>query len=338
MRRTISPLLSVLTLGCLALALGNRPSADVGDHDVAPEGASPPLALGERVTMPDTPTAQFDFWLGSWEVQNRHLRDGQWHDSGTARATIRSVAGGRAVLEQWNGTVGGQPLIGFSLRAWDGEAWPTWLYWHGGTLGAWGQMIGTREGRTMVLTPPGGESPRYTFSDAYGDSARWSESRKGEDGSWTTSWIMDFRRDEPPVALDAASAEVRELGNSAQFLPNREQVQRLVGSFSTSGEIRPAGKAPRTVTVRTTATSMTDGAGLLLFVDYEKHHSATAVAFDGRTKQWGAIRADSDRAGMTRPAVRWSEDGLELGLDGGWVERWSCANESCRWSREQTSG
>ena len=92
---------------------------------------------GAAIPLPDDPHRQFDFWLGEWNVQNKHLRDGDWNDSGTAVALIQAVVDDGAVLEQWNGELGGDPLIGFSLRAYDPELgnWPVYLNWHGGRPG-----------------------------------------------------------------------------------------------------------------------------------------------------------------------------------------------------------
>ncbi len=57
------------------------------------------------------------------------------------------VAEGAAVLERWTGELGGDPLIGFTLRAYDPELgkWSVWLNWHGGKPGGFSPMQWTRE-------------------------------------------------------------------------------------------------------------------------------------------------------------------------------------------------
>ena len=105
---------------------------------------SPPVPVpempsqGAAIPLPDDPHRQFDFWLGEWDVQNKRVRrNGEWNDTGTARALIQPVLDGGAVLEQWNGTLDGEPLIGFSLRALDPatHGWDIWLNWHTGKPG-----------------------------------------------------------------------------------------------------------------------------------------------------------------------------------------------------------
>jgi len=55
----------------------------------------PPMPeIGEVVTISEDPGHQFDFWLGEWDVLNKHLRGGAWVDSGVGVALIQSVAGG----------------------------------------------------------------------------------------------------------------------------------------------------------------------------------------------------------------------------------------------------
>jgi hypothetical protein len=49
-----------------------------------------------------------DFWVGEWKVQNRMLQAKGWIDAGVAKARIRPILGGMAILEEWNGESGGR--------------------------------------------------------------------------------------------------------------------------------------------------------------------------------------------------------------------------------------
>ena len=45
---------------------------------------------------------QFDFWVGEWNVQNKHLQpDGNWKKSGKAVTRNYYVTGQNAVIELW---------------------------------------------------------------------------------------------------------------------------------------------------------------------------------------------------------------------------------------------
>ena len=53
-----------------------------------------PTIRAARLPIAEDPGHQFDFWLGEWDVLNKHLRGGAWVDSGVGVALIQSVAGG----------------------------------------------------------------------------------------------------------------------------------------------------------------------------------------------------------------------------------------------------
>lgn len=160
-----------------------------------------------------SPWNQFDFWLGEWTVNNRHIQpDASWRDTGTSRARITPVLGGRAVFEEWSGELEGRGrVIGMSLRAWDPsrEKWRLLLNWPGGSS-SFGILEGTfRHGRGEFLAGGGGRWTRYTFSDALADSVRWDSARTTDGGrSWSTDWIMEFSRSAPAATDDRALFEV----------------------------------------------------------------------------------------------------------------------------------
>jgi hypothetical protein len=60
------------------------------------------LALLLVQAMPADPQRQFDFWIGEWTVQNRHIQpDGSWNDGEVTRAT-EEVTQERLFDVEWN--------------------------------------------------------------------------------------------------------------------------------------------------------------------------------------------------------------------------------------------
>ncbi len=148
------------------------------------------LALGEA-----DPHRQFDFWLGEWSVQNRHMDDeGTWSDGDVTRARITSVCAGRAVLEEWAGPFRGSFMNGFSLRSFDPvrRRWDLVLHWTTDGNAAFGTLEGAfRHGRGEFFAG----STRYSFSDALPNSVRWDSATSADGGvTWKTNWIMEFSR------------------------------------------------------------------------------------------------------------------------------------------------
>lgn len=178
-------------------------------------------------TAPPDPRRQFDFWVGEWSVQNRHLQaDGSWADGTRTRARITPVCGGAAILEEWAGPLHGSFMNGFSLRAWNAEdaRWDLVLFWTVDGNAAFGRLHGTfRHGRGEFFVPTRGSSlTRYTFSDALPETVRWDSARSEDGGqTWRTDWIMEFER-------TAAAADTHPAGlfekpwNSGALSPHAE--------------------------------------------------------------------------------------------------------------------
>ena len=145
-------------------------------------------------------TRQFDFWIGEWNVQNRHMQpDGSWIDGTRTRARITPVCRGNAILEEWAGPFRGSFMNGFSLRSWNPaqEHWDLVLLWTANGIGSFGRLSGRfRHGRGEFLS--GSQGPnrtRYTFSDGLPDTVRWDSSTSADAGvHWKTDWIMEFTR------------------------------------------------------------------------------------------------------------------------------------------------
>ena len=187
-------------------------------------GAPEPLAISPHATCPPPltepfrpssptepveesttdPSHQFDFSLGEWTVLNRHLNEqGRWIDGDVARVRITPVMGGRAVLEEWDGSVHGAALNGFNLLAYDPsiDRWTMLLYWTADGEGSFGQVHGNfRHGRGEFIAPEiGPRQTRYTFSDCQSETMRWDAATTQDFGvTWKTDWIMEFSRTHMP--------------------------------------------------------------------------------------------------------------------------------------------
>ncbi len=161
------------------------------------------LGLVPQVTQvapaPD-PARQFDFWIGEWSVQNRHIqKDNTWRDGDVTRARITPVCGGAALIEEWAGPLHGNFMNGFSLRSFDPAAnqWTILLFWTVNGDGAFGRMRGSfRHGRGEFLSSTQAQDrTRYSFSDALPETVRWDEAYTKDEGrTWFTDWIMEFSR------------------------------------------------------------------------------------------------------------------------------------------------
>lgn len=158
------------------------------------------LAAPADVVAQDTPAPcaspeyrQFDFWIGVWEVTNPEGKV-------VGRNTIRSVIGGCALHEHWEGTSGG---IGESINAYDRrtDSWhQTWVGGRGLVLRLEG---GLRDG-SMVLEGElieGGNVAlqRITWTPADDGSVRQLWEASDDDGqTWTTAFDGTYRKVDTP--------------------------------------------------------------------------------------------------------------------------------------------
>lgn len=291
------------------------------------------LTVAATAIAPLAPPApesrQFDFWLGTWSVNNRRLQaGGAWRDEGRAVARIDSILGGRAVLERWTGQ-GGYPIFGFSVRAWEPnrERWVIVLNWPGGGRAPrFSAMEGTfRHGRGAFF-PPGydGTWPqvtRFTFSDGLADSCRWDMAQTTDGGeSWRTSWIMEFSRIGDPHALDATNAPVDLPPASSPCTDSRARAHdAIVGAWSGTLRERSPDGTWREGTARFRASSMIKGCGALHFldgtVDGATTHRFLATAFDFGAETWNGRFID-DQVPRIRALSGAPGDALVLAEEG----------------------
>lgn len=162
---------------------------------------------------PEPEARAFDFWIGEWDVRNRHRRpnsdDPAWVDTGLATNRVYAVLEGCAIVEHWRGTVSGRELIGFSVRAWNPRMreWDLVLLWPQPERPNFGVLQGTfRHGRGEFFfdgTNAQGQPlrNRYSFADITPASLRWDVAVSADAGlTWRTNWIMEFTRRPPEAA------------------------------------------------------------------------------------------------------------------------------------------
>lgn len=97
---------------------------------------------------------QFDFWLGSWQVQNA---DGDL----VGHNEIRRVAGGCALLESWRGVDGGE---GISINSYDADARRWTQRWVGAGVTLWLEG-GIEDGQMVLASPAARHSPQGPLLD-----------------------------------------------------------------------------------------------------------------------------------------------------------------------------
>jgi hypothetical protein len=145
----------------------------------------------------------FDFYVGTWQIHNRRLRNSladstDWYEfEATSRA--RPVLGGTGNFDEFEAPTEG--ISGLTLRLFDPERDEWLLYWagsRGGPLGPpqVGRINGNRgefygddvfDGRPIRVV--------YIWSEITPTSARWEQAfSPGRGETWETNWIMESTR------------------------------------------------------------------------------------------------------------------------------------------------
>jgi hypothetical protein len=147
----------------------------------------------------------FDFWMGSWKVRNRCLRErlaasDEWVEF-DATVTARPLAGVLGNEDEFRTDHDGG-FVGMSFRFFDPET-KTWsIYWadsrrpgkldppvYGSFEGERGSFQGadTLGGRPILV--------RFDWSGVTTPTPRWEQSFSVDGGkSWEANWVMDFVR------------------------------------------------------------------------------------------------------------------------------------------------
>ena len=168
---------------------------------------------------------QFDFWIGSWDVNLRTLqRDLSFRDSIAAKANIYSILNGKAILEFWDSEL----IKGYSVRYFDTDEdeWRLWLNWPSDGDSTMSTLTGEfRHGRGEFsggFTTRNGRkiTQHYSFGDITPYSLRWDDLFSGDNGkTWQMNWRMEFSRTavEPHWAIGICGVS---------HLPYRQPMQR----------------------------------------------------------------------------------------------------------------
>ena len=151
----------------------------------------PPAALAENVPAPcaDAAHAQFDFWIGEWDVTRA---DGT--PAGTNR--IERILGGCVIFENWTSAAGGyegksfntfDPLSGKWNQVWV-DTTGTTLHFSGRLAGKVMDMSGSQE------TAEGTLHHRMTFTQNEDGTItqHWQQSRDGKE--WQTLFEGLYRK------------------------------------------------------------------------------------------------------------------------------------------------
>jgi hypothetical protein len=136
-------------------------------------------------------SADFDFWLGEWQVT--------WNDGRErGRNSIAREYGGNVVLERFDGRPG-IDLVGMSVSVYR-EAVDRWFQTWVDDSGNYFALQGGIEDGEMILLgeqsgPRGRVSLRMRFSDIEDDRFTWRwESSKDEGATWDMLWELAYER------------------------------------------------------------------------------------------------------------------------------------------------
>jgi hypothetical protein len=159
-------------------------------------------------TAPTESTAKdFDFWMGTWNVHNRRLRErlagsDEW-DEFDATSVARPLLDGMGNEDEFRTDYGGG-FIGMSFRFFDPETKQWWIYWADTrrcgkldppVIGAFDGDVGVFEGEDTFDGRP--ILVRFTWSRVTTTSPRWEQAFSEDGGeTWETNWMMEFTRAE----------------------------------------------------------------------------------------------------------------------------------------------
>ncbi len=182
---------------------------------------------------------QFDFWIGTWDVNLKVLQsDLSWKSHAQAEAQIFRILNGKAILELWS--AGEKSIIGQSIRYYNPEKdkWDLFLNWPGKERSGTGAMEGAfHHGRSEFFVERARDSiqtiERYTFSDISYERLRWDDGYSTDGGkTWRSNWIMEFHRTaaSPPKPSDELFLHTYFSGNRCSG-DNFTMLNKLAGKY-----------------------------------------------------------------------------------------------------------
>jgi hypothetical protein len=161
----------------------------------------------------------FDFWMGSWKVHNRRLRERlkgstTWDEFGaTARAS--QLLGGVGNQDVFRTDFAGG-FTGMSFRFYDKATGQWSIYWADSrrgaleppVVGSFAGDLGTFEGADVFEGRP--IRVRFTWSRAQPASPRWEQAFSEDGGrTWETNWVMEMTRSDGVTAEEFPVVELR---------------------------------------------------------------------------------------------------------------------------------
>jgi hypothetical protein len=147
----------------------------------------------------------FDFWMGSWNVHNRYLRERlvgstDWVEF-EATSIARPLPHGLGNEDEFRTDFDGG-FLGMSFRFFDPKEKRWSIYWadsrRPGVLdppvfGAFANGGGVFEGTDVLDGKP--IAVRFIWSDVATPTPRWEQAFSADAGeTWETNWVMEFAR------------------------------------------------------------------------------------------------------------------------------------------------
>lgn len=249
----------------------------------------------------DRPEArEFDFWIGEWDVHNRHRAQGSdttWYETGTASDRVYAAVGGCAIVEHWYGKLSFDEIVGFSMRTFDPatEQWTLILLWPGRNRPVFGTLEGGfrhHRGEFFTQAADAEGQPvlsRFTFSDIQRDALRWDAAVSHDSGlTWRDTWIMEFtRRDSAAGVPPDSMAE----GTRRCDTPEAYEFDFALGAWQGTTTLEDGSTAP--ITLR--SESILGGCALLDRIAIgDRWESLDVRAFDPTVDAWVGYRLDTE--------------------------------------------
>jgi hypothetical protein len=178
------------------------------------------LALAtEGAAMERDGGRDFDFWMGSWKVHNRRLKERlegstTWEEF-EATSTARMLLGGVGNEDVYRSEFAGG-FTGMSFRFYDRATGKWSIYWADSrrgvldpaVVGSFQGDVGTFEGDDQFEGRP--IRVRYIWSRTSTPTPRWEQAFSEDGGkTWETNWIMDMTRSDGVTAEEFPVVELR---------------------------------------------------------------------------------------------------------------------------------
>lgn len=161
----------------------------------------------------------FDFWMGSWKIHNRRLRERlkgstTW-DEFEASSVARPILGGLGNQDVYRTAFAGG-FTGMSFRFFDRASGRWSIYWADSrrgvldppVVGSFSGDVGVFEGVDTFEGRP--IRVRFTWSRVTSPTPRWEQAFSEDGGStWETNWVMDMTRESAVGSREYPVIELR---------------------------------------------------------------------------------------------------------------------------------